>query len=145
VAVWPEELPDFRAGYYRHNNRLHFFGIRKHHSGADSSRSGLLYYRADRHNSECEEKDASRGARRDRKSDNLIFGQSAQTIRTPAVHTYGISRCGYPYDLLGYPVQTFLVDYSNSHKDFPKSGEALGQTRASAAHNYISNEGMREV
>jgi hypothetical protein len=25
--------------------------------------------------------------------------------------------------------------YSNSHKDFPKSGEALGQTRASAAHN----------
>jgi hypothetical protein len=26
-------------------------------------------------------------------------------------------------------------NYSNSHKDFPKSGEALGQTRASAAHN----------
>jgi hypothetical protein len=26
-------------------------------------------------------------------------------------------------------------DYNNSHKDFPKSGETLGQTRASAAHN----------
>jgi hypothetical protein len=25
--------------------------------------------------------------------------------------------------------------YNNSHKDFPKSGEALGQTRASAAHD----------
>jgi hypothetical protein len=27
------------------------------------------------------------------------------------------------------------VHYNNSHKDSPKSGETLGQTRASAAHN----------
>jgi hypothetical protein len=46
--------------------------------------------------------------------------------------------CGKAAEALFYVPETGIIlqpFYSNSHKDFPKSGEALGQTRASAAHN----------